>query len=116
MSPTQEFELRLAAEADKAAEKYGADAALEAGHPDKDVHDYAINELVGLVRYGEMIEARMELFDQHANTRLASELRRGIALGRHIAEAGRDLGTRLIAHRQALRAAGLHLGEGEDRS
>jgi hypothetical protein len=115
MIPALEFEDRATREAEKAVEKYGDDAALETGHPDKDITDYAINELVGLVRYGEMIEARMKMFDQLENRAIVREIRAGIALGQQISEAGRELGEQLIALRQRLQSARVYLGEPEIR-
>lgn len=115
MSAALEFEDRATREAEKAVEKYGDDAALETGHPDKDIHDYAINELVGLVRYGEMIVARHKMFDQLGNGRIVREIRAGIRLGQQIQEAARELGEDLIALRQRLNDAGIYLGEPEIR-
>jgi hypothetical protein len=51
-------ELRQEREQIKAKEKYGEIALLPGGHPDYDILDYTINELVGLIRYGQMIMAR----------------------------------------------------------
>jgi hypothetical protein len=112
------YEYRVTREAEKAVAKYGEDALAPAGHPDKDVHDYCINELVGLERYGEMIEARLQLYDQSdaQRSQLVHEIRTGTRLAREIAELGKSLAIRLIAHRAALQELGQHLGEPENEN
>src|SRR5262245_1915210 len=58
MTPEENLAQRKAFEQDKARRKYGEIALQPSGHPEFDVLDYAINEVVGLVRYGEMIANR----------------------------------------------------------
>lgn len=108
-----EVKRRQADEREKAIRKYGEAALAPGGRPDFDVMDFAANELVGLIRYGEMIAARSkECLD------LMEELPRGarpalkdaVALGKVISARGEALAVDLMAIRLALKAAGLHLG------
>jgi len=62
MNYQEEFQSRLDRETAKALTKYGAGAELPGGHPEKDIHDYTINEIVGLVRYANMMISRLEQF------------------------------------------------------
>lgn len=113
--PAQEFEDRYAGEMRKAADKYGEIALLPGGHPDKDVIDYAINELVGLVRYAEMIQYRCRLLTTNDGGRINNAARAGIMTARELREQARMLGVELIDVRQRLKVAGLMLGEPEQR-
>lgn len=108
------FAAREAREREKAVRKYGEIALRPSGHPDYDVLDYVANELVGLVRYGEMVGARVaELADAGlatANERVAAR-----SLSVALAEEGRRLGTYVVNLRNDLLARGVALGrvEGE---
>lgn len=111
-----EFAARKEREKAKAVQKYGADALLPAGRPDLDITDYAINELVGLVRYGEMIQARgqmmLDLMDGLPRaTREAIRLARNV--GGEVSLVAEDMGVALIKVRRALKDKGLALGAGE---
>src|SRR6266700_1483395 len=92
---TLEYEDRKAGEHAKAVAKYGQEAAdAPSGNPAFDVMDFAINELVGLDRYGEMIAARarecLDLMEElPRGTRVV--LRDAIVLGEEIRRDGRQL-------------------------
>lgn len=106
-----EFTQRVQGERDKAIEKYGAQAVLPGGAPEREVHDYAINELVGLIRYAEMIQARgVEKLPNHADNRLRVN---EIALNMRVV--ARHLGIELIRLRADLAERGLLYGEPERR-
>ena len=110
---TEEFERRLDREIEKAGRKYGVAALLPGGHPEKDVHDYAINELVGLVRYADMIEERLRLL-HHAPTKISdASLRLMLADVRRIRIAARLGGSNLITGRNLLRRTIGSLGDAE---
>jgi hypothetical protein len=47
----------------KACVKYGEAGQTAAGDLGRDAFDYAVNELVGLLRYAEMLEARLRSYD-----------------------------------------------------
>lgn len=112
-----EYAERRALERKKAVEKYGDVALAPAGHPDLDVIDYLINELVGLNRYSEMLEERCKMMEQLIRRRdVRAACREGVSVARQIfASAGRQA-IDLIAVHQALKAAGLKLGQTERRS
>lgn len=109
------FMLRVRDEQRKAIEKYGELGQLPSGHPDYDIYDYAINELVGLYRYAEMVERRTsELCDKHeaipGNARMHAAV-----VGARMKQASQEIGRDLIRLRQALRACGVDLGLVENR-
>lgn len=106
----EEYLRRLEAERHKALTKYGEEALQPGGNPDLDALDYAINELVGLGRYGEMIQARAR-----DGTWPSEFLYRGVDLGFWMTKVSKNLGRQLIALRQALLARGVELGEPERR-
>lgn len=56
----REYTARKEGEEAKAVRKYGADAALPGGKPDLDILDFLLNELVGIVRYADMLEHRSQ--------------------------------------------------------
>lgn len=66
-----EIHQRQEGEKSKALEKYGPDALLPGGRPEFDILDFLINEVIGLRRYGEMVQHRFmnddELFQLGAD-------------------------------------------------
>jgi hypothetical protein len=112
-----EFARRVQDEQDKAVRKYGPDALLPAGRPDYDITDYATNELVGLVRYGAMIQARgkmmIDLMEDGLTPGQRRDVRTMMAVGKRIAAAGQELGEALLSVRQQLKSAGLVVGTTE---
>jgi hypothetical protein len=109
-----ELEARIEGEKRKAIEKYGDQSQEPCGAPEKDIFDYAINELVGLVRYGKMTSNRTQLMQKTGviHRRLAQ---RGVYVGEDIASNGYNLALALISFRLELKELGLHLGEPERR-
>lgn len=108
-----EFEERRAGERRKALAKYGETALVAEGRPDLDVLDYLINELIGLIRYGEMIEARHQLMldimeEQPKRTR--ELLKAGKDFAREIEAFGARYAFNAIDLHQKLKRQGLHLG------
>lgn len=102
---------RMERERAKAIEKYGEIALLPGGHPDYDILDYAINEVVGLHRYGEMLMARA---DEHREW--ATSLRnRMLNIGQELQEVSADIGDDLIWVRENLLLDGHNLGKPETR-
>lgn len=113
----QEYADRLERERVKAREKYGEAALAPAGHPDLDILDYLINELVGLNRYSQMLEARCKMMEQLIRKREIRELcREGVAVARQVLASGGRQALDLIAIRQGLKAHGLQLGQTERRA
>lgn len=112
-----EYEDRRAAEQAKAVRKYGDDALLPAGRPDLDIADYALNELVGLVRYAQMLEARHQMMlDVMEGLPRATRqaLKETVAFARVLESQAGHLAFELIGLRQRLKARGLHLGLTEE--
>ena len=108
-----EFEARIAAERSKALAKYGQDALLPAGRPDLDVMDYAINELIGFIRYSQMIEARHQMMlDTMENLpkKTRQLLKEGIAFAREMEAFASSTGYDAVDLHQKLKKQGLHLG------
>jgi hypothetical protein len=108
----EEFARRWDGEMQKAVEKYGEVALVPAGHPEYDIFDYLINELVGLKRYGDMTEARAQLMHQ-TGTITKDEAAALYDIANDAVGASLDIGLRLIEIQQALRARGLTLGQPE---
>lgn len=111
-----EFAARQQAEREKAVRKYGLNALLPAGHPDLDILDYAINELVGMIRYAQMIEARHEMMldlmdDLPKKTR--ELLRDGISFARELEAFAARYGLDALSLQKKLKQAGLALGLSE---
>jgi len=104
--------VRRQKEREKAREKYGERGLLLAGDPDLDVFDFAINELVGLIRYGEMISARALALPIETARDLRSEL---LAFGNELSWFGYENGQQLIELRLRLLDAGFDLGKPEER-
>jgi hypothetical protein len=103
-SPTDEFipasvrfewDQRRAQERKKALEKYGSDALLPGGRPSFDILDFAINEIVGLDRYGEMIENRFAHDDEL------------VTLGKILRHISNSISPVMIKNRQRLLNLGL---------
>lgn len=110
MSPQEEYDFRVILEQQKAVEKYGEIALLPAGHPEKDVHDYCINELVGLRRYGEMIVARAKLLDPESQRFI---MHTGEQIGKDLIKTSTTLALAVIRLRQHMQRAGLLMGASE---
>jgi hypothetical protein len=115
-TPAGELAERQAKEKAKAVQKYGDDALLPAGRPDLDVHDYAVNELVGMIRYAEMLINRYQMMRREM-TGLGPEQ---VVAIRNAEEWARELfvemnyaALKAIRLRQTLRKSGLMLGAGE---
>lgn len=103
--------LRKQQEQRKAERKYGQDGLEPGGHPDYDILDYAINEVVGLSRYAEMIRWRIR------NMGPLSPAVRGhaefcVKRMEHVSSA---IGHDLIQLRNLLLDMGWNLGEPEPR-
>ncbi len=109
--PVDSVQIRMNQEKVKALKKYGPDAWQPGGNPAYDIIDYAINEVVGLHRYAEMIQNRVD-----AHEDWPEETRANI---RHLAYRMRmfslNEGARLIMERNALLEAKVELGEVEIR-
>lgn len=104
----KEVERRYLREREKAERKYGRHAGnLPGGDPERDVTDYALNELVGLIRYGEMIQARARRAPESAVKSRAA------AIAARIRRVGMSLGAELAELREELREAGLLQGDTE---
>lgn len=106
-----EFEQRLKTELDKAFTKYGAAALEPGGLPHVDMHDYAINELVGITRYVQMIVHRIAQMTELDHAQRIEQMARAAAVG----GMGRALALMLIHDRRILLQAGMALGEPEQR-
>jgi hypothetical protein len=90
-----EYRSRLHAERRKARRKYG-DAGLEPkGNMDLDALDYAINEVVGLYRYGEILFNRREDFPPEFRLRAAK-------LASTLKQFSAEMGGELISLQQGL--------------
>lgn len=108
----EEFARRVGGEVEKALQKYGEIALVPAGHPDYDIFDYLINELVGMQRYGEMVIARANLMQKLDVIDRAT--RDGlVAIGGDAMNTSVELGIRLIMARQSMQDDGLMLGTPE---
>lgn len=108
-----EFAARKAGERAKALAKYGEAALVPEGRPDLDVLDYLTNELIGLIRYGEMIEARHQLMldlMEDLPKRTREMLKAGKDFAREIEAFGARYAYNAIDLRQKLMKQGLHLG------
>lgn len=103
-----EFRARRARERAKAVKKYGIDGLAPGGDPQRDAFDYAINELVGLIRYAEMLEHRLRALVLPET--LTEE---SLSVCRQITAAASRHGFDLIDIRQKLLRRGLALGKPE---
>lgn len=109
----EEHDVRKGDEREKALRKYGPLAVQPSGRPEFDVMDFAVNELVGLERYGEMIRTRArECLDLMEGLKPSTRhaFRDAIVIANDMEEIGERLSVELIEVRLALKAAGLHLG------
>lgn len=107
------IETRITGEHVKALEKYGQVGLRMAGDPNRDILDYAINELVGLIRYAEMIRARAsELPGDPGYSEVYYKLSR---ISMSMERDGRYLAQDLIECRNKLLELGHPLGEPEKR-
>lgn len=99
---------RREAEAEKAARKYGVAGLAPGGNPELDVLDYAIGEVAGLRRYGEMIDTRAKDWPPdlaHVAHLLSAEMQ---AISDTMGAAMCDLA-------QKLRTRGIELGRREEK-
>lgn len=108
----EEFARRTGGEAEKALEKYGDVALAPEGHPDYDIFDYLINELVGMRRYGEMTIARAELMFK-LGVLTKAERDNLNEIGTDCVGTSIDLGVRLIMAHHSMKDKGLMLGTPE---
>lgn len=100
---SQLVEERRKALVKRAEKKYGPDALLPGGHPDRDVLDYLINELIGLPRYAEMVLARVRAHCSHRPNlvhRVEYMSRRISEEGQHLAFLVERLRWELIVHEE----------------
>lgn len=102
-----EFMQRMHVERVKGYEKYGKVAIEPGGHPDYDVLDYMINEVVGISdRYAEMLWNRSELFpspEREMAREVATNMRDDVS----------EIALHLIYIRQGLLLRGETLGKPE---
>jgi hypothetical protein len=103
------FQQMVRDEQEKARTKYGEIGLLPGGDPERDIYDYAAHEIVGLLRYGEMVENRA--YDLHVKEMFfvneANQLRVAMA------EFAMTIGPRLLYLRNAMQQAGYNLGTPE---
>ena len=79
---------RMKAQLRKAGEKYGPEALGLMGDLNRDVFDYAINELAGMPRYCEMMQARLDgvlADDTETHRRVARVIQRTLDECLHLA-------------------------------
>lgn len=103
---------RIENERKKARAKYRPEALAPGGHPEIDVIDYAINELVGLIRYGEMIQHR--LIPERESSDMYMEIEKCVEVGADMITFGASVANKLIAAREALLLSGMNLGRPEE--
>jgi hypothetical protein len=104
----RDFRTRRDRERAKAVAKYGAAGQAAAGDPDRDAFDYAINELVGLIRYAEMLEVRLRSYA------LSDTLKENaVAVCRQVGASASRSALDLIDVRQRLQRRGVELGKAE---
>jgi hypothetical protein len=111
----EDFTRRALVEQEKAVAKYGADALRPEGNTALDVYDYALNELSGLKRYGELIAGRTNALCAEPFTgalRLKAEAKEIQRLMHH---ASVEIGVKLEKLRLELKARGFDLGAAETR-
>ena len=107
-----EVKSRLKRDLQKAVMKYGDKALEPEGDPTRDIFDYAINELCGLIRYGQMminIVDRLEKEDS-LNRPIYTLIRLHASNISHI---GKSNAINLILDRQTLKDIGVVLGRPE---
>jgi hypothetical protein len=104
----REFRARRNRERQKALQKYGLAGQAEGGDPKRDAFDYAINELVGLLRYAEMLEHRLRGYGLPET--LADD---ALSVCRQMAASASRHGLDLVDVRQKLIRRGFKLGQPE---
>lgn len=93
-----------------AERKYGAQAMQPGGHPDRDVLDYLINELVGLPRYADMVASRVSSSNPDPNLWARTQY-----IAKRITEEGRHLAFLVERLRwELIHVVGMDLGKPED--
>ncbi len=85
-NPKLEVDRRLKLEMDKALAKYGEAALAPGGHPDLNIADFMLNELVGLIRYGAMLEVRAQAWNPITRALAESVAQRCVRYARRDAE------------------------------
>lgn len=103
MSILDEYDNRVEAVTVRALEKYGSQALAPCGVEKYDAIDFAINELVGIERYMEMIEARLLGMGYTASMSCQQTVR-------EVKESARSDALALIRMRQSLLTEGQQLG------
>jgi NTP pyrophosphatase (non-canonical NTP hydrolase) len=106
-SYTDSVKRRTDIEREKCVAKYGLAGLAPGGDPNRDVFDYAINELVGLIRYGEMMEHRLRAVFEHDDAFVTQMVQLQNDARRHAMI--------VISIRQTLLTSGLLVGEPEMR-
>lgn len=104
----KDFQARRDRSRRKAIEKYGATGQQAGGDPNRDVFDHAVNELVGLLRYAEMMEARLRGFDLPEGLRESA-----FSVCRQLSAAASRHALDLIDVRHRLQARAIALGTAE---
>jgi NTP pyrophosphatase (non-canonical NTP hydrolase) len=107
MEVTDSVKRRIDIEREKCVAKYGLAGLAPGGDPNRDVFDYAINELVGLIRYGEMMEHRLRAVFEHDDAFVTQMVQLQNDARRHAMI--------VISIRQTLLTSGLLVGEPEMR-
>lgn len=115
-----EYTTRREIERKKAYTKYGERALEPGGDPAWDVIDYTINELVGLVRYSEMLQNRATRFIELMKTNKVKLTHRRafedlLGFARTLEGVAGTQAMDLIAIRQALLKLHVKLGKPEQR-
>lgn len=108
---TDSAALRMKKEQEKARLKYGEVALAPGGNPAYDIFDYAINEIIGMNRYGEMCIHR-GVVNPEWGPEIQGEL---YEIGADMQRFAFAAGERLIRVREALLARGIDLGKPETR-
>lgn len=104
----KDFRARRDRERAKAVAKYGTAGQAAGGDPKRDAFDYAINELVGLLRYAEMLEHRLAGFE------LPDAFREeAVSVCRQLTASASRHALDLIDVRQRLQKRGIPLGRPE---
>lgn len=93
----------------RAVEKYGPEARSPGGHPEREVFDYAFNEMAGMVRYCDMMLARSEKMFS-VNPILADRIKKSIE---RIREDCSHSAARILLIRDRLKDEGLLYGRAE---
>lgn len=105
----RDFRERRDREAAKAFAKYGLLGLMPGGDSERDVYDYGINELVGLLRYAEMMEHRIRSTPGLPSTFVEE----AVAVFRQLSASASRHALDVIAIRQKLLRRGVALGKAE---